>query len=149
MSAFVAELRSLAEHCKFGANLDEMIRDRLVCGIKDPRIQRRLLQEPDSLTYESAYKLAIAMETASKDVLDLQKTQTEQSTLIQKVDQRAPKPPRRNPPSCYRCNGQHLSTECRFRSVVVVGRKDILQAPASPNQGQQAIKSKQSEATLD
>ena len=39
-----------------------MIRDRLVCGIKDPRIQRRLLQEPDSLTYESAYKLAIAME---------------------------------------------------------------------------------------
>ena len=66
MSAYVAELRSLAEHCKFGANLDEMIRDRLVCGINDPRIQRRLFQEPDSLTYGNAYKLAIAMETASR-----------------------------------------------------------------------------------
>ena len=46
-----------------------MIRDRV---IEDTRIQCRI-QGPDSVTYESAYKLTIAMETASKDVLDLQK----------------------------------------------------------------------------
>lgn len=46
----------------------------------DPRIQRRLLQEPDSLTYGNAYKLSTAMETASKDALDLQNNQTQQSS---------------------------------------------------------------------
>ena len=77
VAAYVAELCNLAEHCKFGATLNEMIRDRLVCGITDPRIQYRLLQEPDTLTYNNTYKLAIALETASKDVLDLQKNQTQ------------------------------------------------------------------------
>ena len=111
VSAYVAELRSLGEHCKFGTNLDEMIRDHLVCGINDPRIQRRLLQEPDSLTYGNAYKLAIAMETASKDALDLQNNQTQQSPSIQKVDYRQ----KQQNQNCYRCHGQHLATGCRFR----------------------------------
>ena len=31
IATFVAELRCLAEHCKFGQTLDEMLRDRLVC----------------------------------------------------------------------------------------------------------------------
>ena len=43
MSTYVSELRSLAEHCNFGAMLDLMLRDRLVCGINDDAIQRRLL----------------------------------------------------------------------------------------------------------
>lgn len=43
-----------------------MIRDHLVCGNTDPRIQHQLLQEPDTLRYDNAYKLAIALETASK-----------------------------------------------------------------------------------
>ena len=68
----VAELRSLAEHCQFGAQLNNIIQDRLVCGINDQRIQCLLLQEPD-LMYNSVYNLALAMETASKDVSDLLK----------------------------------------------------------------------------
>ena len=42
---FVASLRSLAEHCNYGQQLDEMLRDRIVCGIRDDSIQRRLLSE--------------------------------------------------------------------------------------------------------
>ena len=33
ISEFVAELRKLAEHCEF-ADLEDMLRDRLVCGVK-------------------------------------------------------------------------------------------------------------------
>ena len=33
ISEFVAELRRLSEHCRFEATLDEMLRDRLVCGL--------------------------------------------------------------------------------------------------------------------
>ena len=43
IASHVAELRSLSEHCDFKSTLEEMLRDRLVCGINDEQIQRRLL----------------------------------------------------------------------------------------------------------
>ena len=46
ISVFLAELRRLSENCEFGATLDEMLRDRLVCGARDNKIQRRLMAEP-------------------------------------------------------------------------------------------------------
>ena len=49
-----------------------MFRDRLVCGARDNKIQRRLLAEP-KLTLKRPLDLAIAIETSEKDVLDLQK----------------------------------------------------------------------------
>ncbi|XP_038590459.1 uncharacterized protein K02A2.6-like [Micropterus salmoides] len=68
---YVALLRKLAQDCNYGDKLSEMLRDRLVCGIGDDRIQQRLLSQPD-LTFDKALKLAQAIETASKDVKDLQ-----------------------------------------------------------------------------
>ena len=49
-----------------------MLRDPIVCGARDNKIQRRLLAEP-KLTLKRALDLAIAIETSEKDVLDLQK----------------------------------------------------------------------------
>ena len=46
IAMFLAELRHLSEHCEFRLTLDERLRDRLVCGVRDIRIQRRLLAEP-------------------------------------------------------------------------------------------------------
>ena len=71
ISAYVAELRRLAQDCDYGSTLERMLRDRLVCGINDDRIQRRLLSETD-LTFESAYKIALAAETANRNAQDLQ-----------------------------------------------------------------------------
>ncbi len=68
---YVAILRKLAHDCNYGEKLTEMLRDRLVCGINDDRIQHRLLDETD-LTFEKALKIAQAMETAYKDVRHLQ-----------------------------------------------------------------------------
>ena len=45
MAKFVSELRLLAEFCNYEATFDDMLRDRLVCGIHDDHIQRRLLAE--------------------------------------------------------------------------------------------------------
>ena len=42
IAAYVAALRSLAEFCEFKETLNDMLRDRLVCGVNDERIQRRL-----------------------------------------------------------------------------------------------------------
>ena len=43
VAQFVAALREIAEHCEHKDNLQEMIRDRLVCGINHDGIQKRLL----------------------------------------------------------------------------------------------------------
>ena len=39
VTQFVAELRWLLEHCAFQDKLDDMLCDRLVCGIKGSRVQ--------------------------------------------------------------------------------------------------------------
>ena len=45
VSAYKAELRSLAEFWNFEGTLEVMLKDRLVCGINDEQIQRRLFSE--------------------------------------------------------------------------------------------------------
>ena len=42
---------NLVKYCKFGTILNRMFRDKLICGVKEPRIQRQPLAEPD-LTFE-------------------------------------------------------------------------------------------------
>ena len=65
MSTYVAERRQLPNHCDFGSSLQQMLRDILVCGIEDPKIQRRLLAEPD-LSFDKAFELALASESANQ-----------------------------------------------------------------------------------
>ncbi|XP_031550706.1 tetratricopeptide repeat protein 13-like [Actinia tenebrosa] len=68
---YVADLRKTAESCNFGDSLHDMLRDRLVCGIKNEKIQNRLLVESD-LTFAKAYKIAIAQETVAEEATALQ-----------------------------------------------------------------------------
>lgn len=63
ISNYIAELRRLSVHCAFGDQLDAMLRDRLVCGVVDEALQRRLLAEP-TLTFKEAEEKALAAETA-------------------------------------------------------------------------------------
>ena len=72
---FVAELNNLARNCEFGNTkpgvqltvkliLEENLRDRLVCGVADMAVQRRLLSETD-LDFAKAFQIALAMESAT------------------------------------------------------------------------------------
>ncbi|UYV66061.1 K02A2.6-like [Cordylochernes scorpioides] len=58
------------------STLDEAIRDRLIAGIEDDSIQRKLLGEGDSLTLHKAIEIALALEAAAQDAKDLQKNYT-------------------------------------------------------------------------
>ena len=71
VSTFVAELRKLSD-CNFGETLNDMLRDRLVCGINDQRLQRRLLSEPE-LTFAKALELAQTAEAAERNTRKLEK----------------------------------------------------------------------------
>ena len=114
IAAFVAKLRHLTEHCDFGASLDDMLRDRLVCGIEDNRIQHRLLAEP-SLTLQKAFDLALALESADRNAQDLQKSQATPIHALsgKQVETGYPK----QDSGCYRCGGKHQAAECRFKEA--------------------------------
>ena len=45
IDTYVAALRSLAKTCNYGALTDNLIRDRMVVGILDKGIRKKLLQE--------------------------------------------------------------------------------------------------------
>ena len=64
VSDYVAELRRLTEFCDYGATLGNMLRDRLVCGIKHECIQQRLLAQGAALTLDTALDVAQSMESA-------------------------------------------------------------------------------------
>ena len=113
VAEFIAGLRKLTEHCKFGETIDDMMRDRLVCGIKEEKIQRRLLAEPD-LTYKRAVELALAFESVSKNTLDLNSRVSErETTAVHRVNT----PPKMPQLECYRCGGRHQPSWCRFKET--------------------------------
>ena len=117
VAEFVSQLRKLSEHCEFGDTLDKMLRDRIVCGINDVRIQRRLLAEP-GLSLAKALELALALETADKDALTLKGAN---GTGTQPVLSMQAKPRGKDNAStnvtCYRCNGKHMASVCRFKEA--------------------------------
>ena len=70
LTNFVAAIKARARTCEFGANLDEMLRDRLVMGLRDQATQRALLTTND-LTFTTAVELASAREAAWKDAQEI------------------------------------------------------------------------------
>ena len=52
---------------------DEMILDRMICGINNEAIQCRLLEEKDTLTLKEAVDIAVSMETVASDARDFTK----------------------------------------------------------------------------
>ena len=112
VATFIAELRHLTRYCNFGDSLKDMLRDRLVCGIENGPIQRRLLAEP-SLTLDKAIEIALAMESADCNAKDLQKPLAVH-VLKNQSPSRVPGRSSRTD-KCYRCGGAHLTTDCHFK----------------------------------
>ena len=125
---FVTELKVMADRCEFGPCLDHMLRDRFVCGQADQSLQKRLLTEEDTLTFDQAQRIALAAETAARGARQLT-TAPAPDPATQDVNQvrtqrqaKAPQakaPPNRYVktfPECFRCGGtNHSAQTCRFR----------------------------------
>ena len=61
VDSFITALYTLVEHCGFGELRDEIIRDRIVVGLLNPRLSEKL-QMDDKLTLESAITQARQLE---------------------------------------------------------------------------------------
>ena len=118
---YVAELRRLATHCDFGDYLEQVLRDRLVCGIRHENTQKRLLSEAD-LSLSRAIDIARSIEatemqtsqfkgTSSTPVLKI--TQTVRSARV--PDTRPGIPAKQG--KCTRCGrANHKAKDCRHRN---------------------------------
>ena len=119
IAAYVAELRKLTEHCNFGETLPEMLRDRLVCGINNKKIQQRLLAEQE-LTLKKAEEIALGEELAAKHVVDIQSDTTPSSVnQVGARDKNGIKDAKDHRPDseCYRCGEKHEASACRFKDA--------------------------------
>ena len=67
IETYAASLRALAATCAFGTLHDELIRDRIVCGIHNNAVRRKLLQEP-KLSLSRCIDLCRATETTTAQV---------------------------------------------------------------------------------
>ena len=108
VAQFMAHLRRLAEHCDFKDYLDQALRDRLVCGLRNEGIQQRLLSESD-LTLAQALELAQGMEAAERNAKSLKGTEAVVHKVTAKSSSQSP---------CYRCgHSNHEPSACRFRNA--------------------------------
>jgi hypothetical protein len=108
---FLAELRRLSIRCEFGDFLDQALRDRFVCGVTSPALQKRLLSEA-TLTLTKALELAQSMEAAKTHAKQLGSggdNGTSPGELVHYTGQ-IKKP-------CYRCGRKHSESECKFKSA--------------------------------
>ena len=128
VAMYLAELRKLAVPCEFGESLDEALRDRLVCGLRDEAYQKRLLSECE-LTLDKALQIAQSLETADVNARALRGSESGIHQMYkggsrssppgksQKGNQ-APAPGQQGR-ECYRCGSpDHIASRCRFASFV-------------------------------
>ena len=84
-SDYLAQLRQLANMCQFGTFLDEALCDRLVCRIRDPGMQHRLLAEAD-MTLKKAFQLIQGMKAAVKNADETQQENSTQQAAATNVE---------------------------------------------------------------
>ena len=107
---YMSGLKQLASTCNFSEYLDTALRDQLVCGIRDQRIQRELLSLKD-LTVTLTLQKSQAIEVATKETENLQhlsavETGNSATHALTQV-------PLGNFSKCHRCgSGQHKAKNC-------------------------------------
>uniref|UniRef100_A0A1X7T6M4 Retrotransposon gag domain-containing protein n=1 Tax=Amphimedon queenslandica TaxID=400682 RepID=A0A1X7T6M4_AMPQE len=72
---FIMELYRLVENCDYGEFQDEMIRDRLVVGIRNQQLSERMQLDPD-LNLEKAKKMARQLEAVRDQSRELKREST-------------------------------------------------------------------------
>ena len=119
IAEFVAELRRLSTHCAFGAaQLEEALRDRLVCGLRSEAIQRKLLSVPE-LTFADALKTAQGMEAAEMNAQQLKGPDSDSASIHRLATRRRPPVSgSQEKKSCYRCGRKnHHHSVCPFKDA--------------------------------
>ncbi|KAK7933832.1 hypothetical protein WMY93_004728 [Mugilogobius chulae] len=115
IDSFVTRLREKAASCEYGELREELIRDRLVLGISDESVRRRLLREKD-LTLTSAIDICRAAEmtdiklklmTQDRPLESVHATNRRQQRPLQRTDRSQDTQRVVKDNACKYCGGAH------------------------------------------
>ncbi|XP_021368107.1 uncharacterized protein K02A2.6-like [Mizuhopecten yessoensis] len=121
---YVTELRTISKNCRFGLLTDELIRDRIVCGVNSEKLKERLLRDGE-LTLIRAITTCRASEESHhmmknlhgeevvasvKKSRDYKKTSHKPTPQSSKQYKRVETPRHSN--LCGQCGGQHMKGNC-------------------------------------
>ena len=121
VEAFITDLHCLAEHCEFGTLKDQLIRDRIVVGLRNKQLSEKLQLDPD-LTLEKAMAKAKQSEEVKKQQSVIHPKSPTSGHNIDNISKNRPRGPQRrdekqqfprgsklskfaDKPKCMRCLG--------------------------------------------
>ncbi|KAG8141375.1 hypothetical protein E2320_007002 [Naja naja] len=90
ISGYMAALRAAALHCGFRDYLEDVLLDQLVCGVRDLRLQRRLLAKGD-LTLKLAIEESQAAEVSTLSAAEIQGNPVSQNSSAIHYDEASTK----------------------------------------------------------
>lgn len=104
---YIADLKRLADKCSYGDLKDELIRDRLVCGVQRESVQRQMLKEAD-LTLRRAIQLCQIDEITHRRQQEM--TSKVDAISIDRQTSRRP---------CFKCGKSHKYGKCPHMAQLV------------------------------
>ena len=129
MRNFLLRLQQQASRCGFGDQLKTKIRDRIVAGVNNTDIEKKLLI-PD-LTMEKAQEILLESHNLSQavgnDPVLLSNTYKNKQYIYNKnksfmdhFKKQTPSPaaPQKSTGKCFSCGGPHFRNVCKFRTAV-------------------------------
>lgn len=117
---FVTELRHKSKDCEFGRSEDDMLRDKLVFTINDPRLKKRLLRE-NGLTLQKPIDICRSAEQAKTQIQAMQSTPVAYNVPVDTVKsiqgykrttKRFSKSKKPVLEKCLKCGKQHEPHQC-------------------------------------
>lgn len=114
VDAFVVELKNQASRCEFGEQADNLVRDRLVVGVRNPIVRKELLRDSE-LTLQSAVEIARAWERSENEATAMSASPAQNSAVadplgVDKLESSRPYKPSR--PKCGNCAYEHPPDKC-------------------------------------
>ena len=113
-SSFVTDLRVLVKDCKYDQP-DQMVRDKIVTGIKSDDIRGKLLTEGDSLTMTKAIQIATSYETTQAQLKSMKNDSKLELDAIRKSSKKT-HPSKKGKEEkkflCNNCGTTHSAKQC-------------------------------------
>ena len=109
---FIVRLKGLASKCKFGADFENVIRDKLVISMEG-KIFERLCEEDETLDYKKAVNIALRVESSQKlsSEVNIKKEvhYSSSNTAAQSFKKKT---------KCFHCGGtNHVAVSCKFKDA--------------------------------
>ena len=122
--SFLLRIQQQAAKCDFGSALEEQMRDRIIAGVADQEVKRKLLKEK-ALTFKAAKKIIEEWNDVNsalhhtEEILHVRNNRSDRQrqTLKHTTGQPIDRSKDRRNGACDSCGGAHSRQSCKFRQA--------------------------------